>query len=447
MERGGENRLFGTDGIRALANRFPLDVETAAKIGRAIGRVFSNDGTTIYIGQDTRLSSDMLSMAVAAGICSSGMNACMLGVIPTAGVAYFTRSCGGAAGVVISASHNPFEDNGIKVFQANGQKITILQEKAIENRVSQTGKGSPRPGRLVDLDNKRDGYLQFLKNNFKNIPQHINIVIDCANGATSDIAPLLFSSFGIKLRVIASAPDGRNINADCGTEHPGRLAKQVLSSGAAMGFAFDGDGDRLLAVDEKGNLLNGDQLLAIFAAHYQKHRRLKSKTVVATVMSNLGLKQALRSMGLDFMSCPVGDRNVAEAMQENRAVIGGEPSGHIILRDIHTTGDGLLAAMMLLEAVHAAGLPLSELCQNLIRLYPQKLVNVQVGSKPRLDSIAEIRETISKVEQELGPSGRVLVRYSGTQSLCRVMVEAEKENLAAKYAAVIAECIDKHIGR
>ncbi len=447
QEEGREKKLFGTDGIRGIANRFPLDIETAAKTGRAIARVFAKQpGAKIYIGQDTRLSSDMLAMAVASGICSAGIDACLLGVIPTAGVAYLTRNYGGAAGVVISASHNPFEDNGIKVFQANGHKASRLQEEAIENKVFQDNEELSEPGKLVERNGNLDGYLEFLKNNFKIFPKHIDIIVDCANGAASDIAPRLFASLGISASIMAAAPDGRNINADCGTEHPDRLIKEVIATGASMGFAFDGDADRLLAVDEKGQPLTGDQLLAIYADHYQRHRRLKSATIVSTVMSNLGLRQALRSMGLDFRSCPVGDRNVVEAMQESGAIIGGEPSGHIILRDIHTTGDGLLAALMLLEAAGASGLSLSKLCKKLIRLYPQKLVNVPVVSKPPLASVPEINSAIAGVENELGDSGRVLVRYSGTQNLCRVMVEAEDERLVTKYADLIAECISSQLG-
>ena len=441
------NRLFGTDGIRARANRYPLDVETAAKVGRAIAQVFGRAGDTIYIGQDTRLSSNMLAMAVGAGICSAGINACQLGVIPTAGVAYLTKREKGAAGVVISASHNPFEDNGIKVFQPNGKKASCRQEKEIEDKVFDGfGEQLPCPGRLTTFDDSIASYISFLKNNFKYYLKQIDIVIDCANGATSYIAPELFSELGLRVKVLAAAPDGRNINAGCGSEYPEKLAREVVSSGAAMGFAFDGDGDRLVAVDEKGSLLSGDHLLAVFASHYLEHRKVESKTVVSTIMSNLGLTEALQKIGMVHLSCRVGDRNVAEAMQESGAVLGGEASGHLILGDLHTTGDGLLAALMLLEAYQSYGIPLSELGNRLIQLYPQKLVNVPVSRKPPLDSLPEVKAAISRVEKKLGTSGRVLVRYSGTESLCRVMVEANDEKTAEDYSKQIAQCIARVIG-
>ena len=441
-------KLFGTDGIRAKANRFPLNAETAVKVGRAVARLFSDNGKMIYVGQDTRLSSDMLSMAVASGICSAGLNACLLGTIPTPAVAYLTKTDEAAAGIVISASHNPYQDNGIKVFQSNGRKISRSHEKTLEKMIGMDkGQAAEETGRLLENKNGAERYFAFLKNNINEKINNIDIVIDCANGATSELAPRLFQSIGIKTNVIAAQPDGRNINAGCGSEHPQMLSEQVKSTKSQIGFAFDGDGDRLIAVDEKGNLLTGDQLLAIYANYYLNNNKLSSfKTVVSTVMSNLGLQDALKKMGLEHKVCQVGDRNVMETMVSCGALLGGESSGHLIFSDLHTTGDGILAAVMLLNAVSQSGKLLSELSQNLIRLYPQKLINVKISSKPPLESVPEIQKVIEEIENLLDSKGRVLVRYSGTENLCRVMVESIDDKLAYDLSGRIARVISTSLG-
>ena len=454
-------KLFGTDGIRGVANKYPVTPEIALKLGRAavfiFGKQYKNNRCRIVIGKDTRLSGDMLEFAIASGICSMGGDVYLAGVIPTPGVAFLTSSLEADAGIVISASHNPFYDNGIKFFNKNGFKLSDELETAIEDEIKKTvfddtGNSSAQeneiqPGRAYNIENSTIKYADFLKNRVKgkNPFQDMKLVIDCSNGAASQVAPLVFESLGAELKTIFANPDGKNINADCGSQHTEALCKAVLKMKADIGLAFDGDADRLIAVDEKGKELTGDQILAICARDLKQRGLLKNNLLVSTVMSNLGLGMALKKMGIKHITTMVGDRYVMEEMISSGAVIGGEDSGHMIFLDHHTTGDGILSALMLLEAMKNASMPLSELAC-VMDIFPQVLLGVEVKEKPDIDTIPEIVDIIKSVESSLGENGRVLVRYSGTQPLCRVMVEGPTLEETRMHCHKIAEVVKTLLG-
>ncbi len=446
-------QLFGTDGIRGLANTYPMDVETAMSAGRALASHFRHNDAArpvVLIGQDTRRSGDMIAQAVGAGICSAGMDICFLGIVPTPAVAFLTQVAGAVAGVVISASHNPFADNGIKLFNSNGYKLSDEEEEQIEALMSKDPHSlvdhipSDGIGKINPVISSKAAYMDFLQSTVPGLfLANMKIVMDCANGATFQVAPTLFQRMGADIIPIFCEPDGININALCGSQHPETLAETVVKEKAALGLAFDGDGDRLIVVDEKGGVLSGDQIMAICANHLMSKGILKNQTVVSTIMSNIGFHQAMQRLGIRLVTTDVGDRYVMQDMHRKDAILGGEDSGHIIFRDRHTTGDGLLAALRLLDAMLSPGNsePLSELAK-IMTVFPQKLINVDVTSKPELSEIPEIMESIRSVEQTLGEDGRVLVRYSGTQSKCRVMVEGptreETGELCRQIAAVIS---------
>lgn len=447
-------KLFGTDGIRGVANVYPMDVETAMAIGKAIAGHFGDGATTskghIVIGQDTRLSGDMLAQAVAAGACSAGMNVWLLGVLPTPGIARATIATDALAGVVISASHNPFEDNGIKIFDARGYKLFDEAEAQIEALLCSNEKAriahSDEIGRVKHIGDADQHYIDFLRQNIK-IPtlKNMSIVVDCANGATFKVAPALLKLLGASVFPMCCDPDGTNINAQCGSQHPQRLAQVVTERNADLGLAFDGDGDRLIAVDEIGQVLSGDQIMAILAKDFHQRGMLKNSRVVTTVMSNMGFRTALQQMNIELHTTQVGDRYVMERMLEKDAVLGGEDSGHMIFRDAHTTGDGIMAALRLLEALQRSGKPLSEMAK-VMTIFPQKLINVDVKTKPDLTAIPEIHQAITQAESVLGEKGRVLVRYSGTQNKCRVMVEGPTKEQTDSLCAQIATTIQRIIG-
>ncbi len=438
--------LFGTDGIRGVANTYPMDIETAATLGKAVagyfGKSSGNSARHIVIGQDTRLSGDMLAQAVAAGACAAGVDVWMLGVLPTPGIAYMTAATQAVAGIVISASHNPYEDNGIKLFDKDGYKLPDPIETQIEaylkGELPITLAPSKDIGRLKNVEDANDQYVKFLLRSIIRPPgSKLTIVLDCANGATFKVAPELFHRLGNKVFTLSCNPNGRNINADCGSQHPQHLAQAVLEHQADLGLAFDGDGDRLIAVDEKGRILSGDQIVAILAKALKQMGRLKNNTVVSTVMSNLGLRTALQQMGIQHISTQVGDRHVMQAMLEKDAVLGGEDSGHIILRNVHTTGDGLLAALGLIESLTASTQPVSVLAK-VMTVFPQVLINVEVKEKPGLENLPTIVNVIRQAEERLGGQGRVLVRYSGTQNICRVMVEGPTQDITDSLCEEIA---------
>ncbi|MBW2708104.1 MAG: phosphoglucosamine mutase [Deltaproteobacteria bacterium] len=450
-------RLFGTDGIRGEANRYPMDGPTAFRVGQAVAitvREHAKDRKPIVVmGKDTRISGDMLEGALSAGITSMGADVCPVGVLPTPAIAYFTTETQADAGIVISASHNPFQDNGIKIFGGNGFKLSDHQEGAIEelilkDAISGFMPSSENLGRIRPLNHVPERYVSFLKRHFPDALSMagIKIVLDTANGATHEVAPELFKALGADLTVIHNQPNGRNINDQCGSQHTADLEAKVQKKGAAAGFAFDGDGDRLIAVDETGRKLTGDQILLICARALKEAGRLKSNLLVSTVMSNLGLTKACGRYGISRHESRVGDRYVLKDMQRLGAVIGGEESGHIILSEHHTTSDGIITALRILAVMLEKNKPLSELSQ-MMDAYPQKLINVPVREKPDIATVPKVAEIVRKVEAALGDEGRVLVRYSGTQNMCRVMVEGPTMAMTEKYCGQIADQVRKTLGR
>jgi phosphoglucosamine mutase len=447
-------KLFGTDGIRGEANRYPMDAMTAFSLGQAVTRVLkqSHHTTRVIIGKDTRLSGYMLESALESGVTSMGGVPYLVGVLPTPGIAFITESMRADAGVVISASHNPYQDNGLKVFSGAGFKLSDEQEAAIEDLMlgGRLPEMVPAPhdmGRAYRLDDAAGRYIVFLKNTFPRTlsMEGMKIVLDTANGATYRVAPHAFTELGADITVIHDEPNGLNINDNCGSQHTGDLKKAVVETGAAIGLAFDGDGDRLIAVDERGNEITGDQILIICAKMLKDEGKLTNDLVVSTIMSNLGLRIACKRHGFEHHASKVGDRYVLEDMQRLGAVIGGEESGHMIFLEHHTTGDGILTAMQLLAAMLKSGKPLSELAK-LMDVFPQKLINVDVKSKPDIESVPQIVEAIKQVEAKLGEEGRVLVRYSGTQNMCRVMVEGPTKEVTETYATLLADVVKTAIG-
>jgi phosphoglucosamine mutase len=447
-------KLFGTDGIRGEANRHPMDAAMALAVGQAVTHVLRKDDHRIrvIIGKDTRISGYMIESALESGVTSMGGIALMVGVLPTPGIAYLTESMRADAGIVVSASHNPYQDNGIKVFAGSGTKLSDEQENEIEELIlgGKLPGMVPAPhemGRAYRLDDARARFIVFLKNAFPRALSlaGMKISMDVANGATYRVAPAVFAELGADVTVIHDEPDGININDGCGSQHTADLRRIVVENGSTLGLAFDGDGDRLIAVDEKGTELTGDQVLIICARMLKAEGRLRNDRVVSTVMSNLGLTVACRKYGFENHAAKVGDRYVLEEMRALDAVIGGEDSGHTIFLEHHTTGDGILTALMLVTAMLKAGQPLSELA-GLMDVFPQKLVNVEVARKPDIGSVPEIAEAIARVEAELAGEGRVLVRYSGTQNLCRVMVEGPTEEATERHAREVADIVRAAIG-
>ncbi len=446
--------LFGTDGIRGVANRYPMNAPLAFSVGQAITHFFKKKKprTRIIIGKDTRISGYMFEGALMAGITSMGGNPYLVGVLPTPGIAFITESMRADAGIVISASHNPYQDNGIKIFGGNGYKLSDEQERVIEQLVLE-GKLAdevPPPDRMGQahrIDDVLGRYIVFLKNTFPRelSMEGMKIVMDTANGATYRVAPDSFTELGADLEVIHNTPNGININDGCGSQYTGDLSRRVLEKGAEIGLAFDGDGDRLIAVDEKGRTITGDQILIICAKMLKDKGLLKNNLLVSTVMSNLGLTVACRKYGFDNHASKVGDRYVLEDMQRLGGTLGGEDSGHVIFLNHHTTGDGILTAIQLIAAMLESGKPLSELAQ-LMDIFPQKLINIDVQNKPDIETLPLLIQAIKDVESALGSQGRVLVRYSGTQNMCRVMVEGPTDAVTLKYCRQIADVVKDAIG-
>ncbi len=447
-------KLFGTDGIRGEANRYPMTADIAFKVGQAVTYLLrkENHRTRIIIGKDTRISGYMLESSLEAGITSMGGNPYLVGVLPTPGIAFIANSMRADAGIVISASHNPYEDNGIKIFGGNGFKLSDEQENTIEDlmlggKLADYLPASKDMGQAFRMEDVNGRYVVFLKNTFPRelSMEGMKMVLDTANGATYRVAPEAFTELGADVEVIHNKPNGLNINEKCGSQHTGDLKKKVLENGASIGLAFDGDGDRLIAVDEKGNEITGDQILLICSKILKEEGKLKNDLLVSTVMSNLGLRVACRKYGFKHHASKVGDRYVLEDMLSMGGVIGGEESGHMIFLNHHTTGDGILTAMQLVSAMVKTGKPLSELAR-LMDVFPQKLINVNVKSKPDIGTVPELKEAIAQVERELGEEGRVLIRYSGTQNMCRVMVEGPTDAVTEKYCTQLAELVKKTIG-
>lgn len=447
-------RLFGTDGIRGIANEYPMTAEMALNIGRATAHLFKREGhiPKIIVGKDTRISGYMFESALVSGICSMGVNAIMVGVLPTPGIAFLTSSMRADAGIVISASHNPLQDNGIKIFSGEGFKLPDEMELAIEEFIFKNNAQRVHPapgelGKIYRMDDARGRYTVFLKHTFpKDCDlEGAKIVLDCANGATYRVAPETFFELGAEVVTLFDHPYGKNINVKCGSLYPEILAQEVVKRGADVGFAFDGDGDRLIAVDEEGNVLTGDQVLAICAYMMKKEGKLTNNLVVRTVMSNTGLSVAFEKLGIDSVMTKVGDRYVLEEMHARGAVIGGEDSGHLIFLHHHTTGDGIITALQVLAAIRREGRPLSELAK-IMTVFPQVLINVNVKTMPEITTVPEIMRAIRLVEESLGDKGRVLVRYSGTQNMCRIMVEGPTQAETERYCNIIAEVVAKKLG-
>lgn len=445
---------FGTDGIRGRANVFPMDCETAVKAGRAIAQELGAQffGRVVIIAQDTRLSGDMLAHALAAGVCSVGGRVQMAGVLPTPAAAVLAATGDACAAVVISASHNPYEDNGIKVFGGDGFKLSDVTEAAIEKRMicddpAQDKDPNAAIGKVSTITDAGPRYLDFLLTGVSKSLRldGVKIVLDCANGAGWQVGPELFSHIGAELTVLSASPNGRNINDGCGSEHPQTLSNAVANTGARIGIALDGDADRLIVVDEMGQVQTGDQIIAVMANYMKKNGLLVNNRVITTVMSNMGLGNALAKLGIEHEVAAVGDRHVMTRMRETGAVLGGEDSGHLIFMDHHTTGDGIYAALRLLEALMAEKKPLSELSR-VMQVYPQDLMAIPVREKTPLDQIPEIGRAIALVEAELKGEGRVLVRYSGTQSVCRVMVEGPDREHTRACCHRIASAVQRSLG-
>ncbi|MCD4721281.1 MAG: phosphoglucosamine mutase [Desulfobacula sp.] len=440
--------LFGTDGIRGVANKYPITCEIALKTGRAVGLFTKKSGfNAVIIGKDTRISGDMLESALAAGVASTGIDVLLAGVIPTPGVAYLCLAVKAAgAGIVISASHNPYQDNGIKIFKQGGEKLSDDEEAQIEDYIlnsENVPQGSV--GKITVISDGLEKYSDFLLTMFpfKKLDKKLKIIIDCSNGAASKIGHMVFNGNLFNTQFIYDFPDGKNINHNCGSQHTQELQGLVIQKKADIGIAFDGDADRLIAVDENGNEITGDRILAVCAKFAKDHGNLKENIVVSTIMSNIGLTKTFDSLGIHHIKSDVGDRKVLKEMKESGAAIGGEDSGHIIFLDYHSTGDGMLSALRLLEVMVETGQSLSDLA-SVMTVYPQVLMNVEVdASRPDFMKIETVADTIKAVERKLADKGRVLIRYSGTQPLLRVMVEGPDQSIVEKYCLDICQSIKK----
>ncbi len=452
---GDHRRLFGTDGVRGVANVEPITSETALKLGRGLAHVFKN--TTgrhhrILIGKDTRLSGYMLETAMASGICSMGVDVWLVGPLPTPGIAFLTRSMRADAGVVISASHNPFQDNGIKFFSREGFKLDDDTERRIEDLVFDDGEiGHLRArgddiGKAARIDDALGRYLVFLKSC---VPRSLTfdglkVAIDCANGASYKVGPEALEELGADVVPLAVDPDGKNINLNCGAVHLQGIRETVLRERASVGIALDGDGDRAMLIDERGEVLDGDDVMALLGRKMAREGRLSGNTVVGTVMSNFGLELALRNDGIRLVRTEVGDPAVVREMRLNSYNLGGEQSGHVIFMDHSTTGDGLITALLVLSYMVETGKPLSEL--RAMRRVPQVLENVPVQKRLPLREMLDVQRVIREAERRLGENGRLLVRYSGTEMLARVMVEGDDATQIGALAREIGAAIQRRVG-
>ena len=446
-------KLFGTDGIRGTANEFPITPELALQVGRGIARLLpakSSAQHQVVIGRDTRISGLMLESALAAGLVSEGVKVYLAGAMPTPAVAQLTTELRCDAGVMLTASHNPFQDNGIKIFGADGFKLGDELEAKMESCIADGSLAGPRPGCEVGdvtiLDDAGTRYVEFAKKALGSARlDGLKVVLDCANGAGYQVGPRVLEELGAEVTVIGVEPDGRNINADCGSLHPELAAAKVREVGADLGICLDGDADRLAVIDATGEIVDGDSLLCLSALALKRQGRLEGDVLVATVMSNLGLKEALAAEGIGLETTAVGDRNVLERMREKGYRLGGENSGHIIFADYATTGDGIMGSLQILAEMKATGKSLAELA-DCMEIFPQKLVNLPVRDKPPLEEIEGLNQLIASAESAMGDSGRVLVRYSGTEKKIRVMVEARERQMMEDWCDQLVELVQKEIG-
>ncbi|MBF0450355.1 MAG: phosphoglucosamine mutase [Candidatus Magnetomorum sp.] len=445
-------KLFGTDGIRGEANRFPMTVEIAQALGLATATLFSNNASArkrMIIGKDTRMSGDMFEAALSSGICAGGYDVFQVGIVPTPAVAYLTQYFEADAGFVISASHNPAQDNGIKVFCSDGYKMPDQMEADIEDCLLSKSYEKNDPGQYARIYPKEDAkqlYIDYVK---KTIPRNqvnqLSMVVDCANGAASTVANEIFNSFSPSVKIIHARLDGASINENCGAMDTRSLQSAVLENKADIGIAFDGDADRLIVCDHLGEPLNGDHILAICGRHMIQHNRLPQNTLVATQYSNMGLDDAIQQCGGHVVRVLNGDRYVIEKMRADGFLLGGEASGHLIFKEQTTTGDGLVAALQVLDIMQQTGQPLSQLKQ-CIAFYPQVIRNVAVREKKELQSLSSVMNQIHQVKEKLGDEGRTLIRYSGTENKARIMIEGKDEKIITDYADRIAKEIQSQIG-
>ena len=444
-------KLFGTDGIRAVAGEAPLDRKTIYAVGLALAHQLngSHAQPKVLLGMDTRESSSWIADTIAAGLREGGAQVENAGVVTTPAIAYLARQHGFSAGVVISASHNPWQDNGIKVFGGDGYKLPDETEVRIEAEIFRRLENVQAPGPdaapVVNEKYRRD-YEQFLRSAFPDLNLNgLRVVLDCANGAASAIAPELFAHLAGTIHLTHTSPDGRNINANCGALHPEVVAAETKNLKADLGVTFDGDADRAMFADAHGNVVNGDAIMLLAARDMKERGILRNDTVVATTMSNMGLEAALRRDAIRMLRAPVGDKYVLERMQQEQASLGGEQSGHILFPHLATTGDGLLTSLVVLDILRRSGRALHEIVADL-KVFPQVIVNVRVREKKPLDQIATVTDTIRAAEAELAETGRVVVRYSGTEALARVMIEAESEEAMRRHADRIADAIRAELG-
>lgn len=440
-------KYFGTDGIRGIAGE-SLTADLSFKVGKALGRLLTEkkEHPKVIIGRDTRISCDMIEQALTAGLTSTGVNVMTVGTIPTPAIAYLTKTIETDSGIMISASHNPYQDNGIKIFGPDGFKLTDDQELKIEHLIDNTDEiknaSFEKIGKLYSGNELTQKYIQHIKQSISGDLSGIKIALDCANGATTGVAPFIFGDLEADIETIGCKPNGININDNVGSTKIDTIANFVKENNVDVGFAFDGDGDRVLAVDSKGNIVDGDKIMFILAKHLKEQGELKDNMVVSTVMSNIGFYKAIEENGLQSVKTAVGDRYVVEEMRNNDYSLGGEQSGHIILMNYATTGDGILTAVKLADIIKSSGKSLEELA-NEVNIYPQKLVNIKVVDKKSAMEDVEILAECEKVEKELEGNGRILLRASGTENLIRVMVEASSDELTDKYCEQVAKIVRK----
>jgi phosphoglucosamine mutase len=444
------HRLFGTDGVRGVAGHYPLDERTIERLGAALVRAIPHQARALrlVVGRDTRESGVWIEQALARGVCSEGASLTSAGVLPTPAIAFLTRSLGFDAGLVISASHNPFQDNGIKVFSGRGEKFSEKLEQEIEAIIADTSWNvDPETCTHIEPRDLGDAYIEHARAALPDASPlgRLRIALDLANGATTSVAAKLFRSYGFDVTVMGDAPDGRNINLECGSTHPARLRKMVREGGFNLGVAFDGDGDRAIFVDEHGNVVDGDAVLLMCAKQLRAAGALPGSAIVATVMSNIGLELALREQGIEMVRCAVGDKYVMEEMVRRGIALGGEQSGHIIFLEHLFTGDGIVTALRVLRVMAESGRALADLAADL-KTFPQVLLNVRVKEKRDLRQLAPVAAAMAAVERSLADQGRLLVRYSGTEPLLRIMIEGRDQAEIQGWAEQIADVVSREIG-
>ena len=438
-------KYFGTDGIRGIAGE-SLTADLSFKVGKALGKLLTEkkDHPKVVIGRDTRISCDMIEHALTAGLTSTGVNVMTVGTIPTPAIAYLTKTIETDSGIMISASHNPYQDNGIKIFGPDGFKLTDEQELEIESLIDNSelikNASFEKIGKVYSGNELTQKYIQHIKQSITGDLSDIKIALDCANGATTGVAPFIFGDLEADIETIGCQPNGVNINDNVGSTKIETISEFVKENNVDVGFAFDGDGDRVLAVDAKGNIVDGDKIMFILAKHLKEHGELKDNMVVSTVMSNIGFYKAIEENGLQSIKTAVGDRYVVEEMRKNDYSLGGEQSGHIVLMNYATTGDGILTAVKLANIIKTSGKSLEELASE-VNIYPQKLVNIKVVDKKTAMEDSDILAECEKVEKELEGNGRILLRASGTENLIRVMVEASSDELTDKYCEQVAKIV------